>query len=147
MKTFKEHLKKEVVNEHVDNSMGVGVSTSKAADDAGNAHQVETPEVMQKVNAFIGSVCEQEFMTPNSAVEQLKAKLMTIGLDFDAQLDGQKGSVTSEVSQHGGRFGKDVDGSDLDDDGISHRKEGGLKLEVSYETLQNGSSKVFAKLV
>ena len=40
-----------------------------------------------------------------------------------------------------------VSNYDLNDDGISHRKEGGLKLEVSYETLQNGSSKVFAKLV
>ena len=52
------------------------------------------------------------------------------------------------ASQFGGRFGKDVDGSDINDDGISHRKEGGLKVEVSScETLENGSSKVFAKLV
>jgi len=55
--------------------------------------------------------------------------------------------VTAEVKQFGGRFGKDIDGTDLDDDGISHRKEGGLKLEVSYETLKTGSSKVYAKLV
>jgi hypothetical protein len=147
MKTFKEHLKKEVVSEAVDNSMGVGVTTSKATDDAGNAHQLEHPEVMQKVNAFIGSVCEQEFMTPNSAVEQLKSKLMTLGLDFKAQLDGQKGSVTSEVTQFGGRTGKDVDGSDLNDDGISHRKEGGLKIQFDYETTAHGMSKVYAKLV
>ena len=62
-------------------------------------------------------------------------------------MEGDNGKVTAEVSQHGGRFGKDLDGSDINDDGISHRKEGGLKLEVSYETLKNGSSKVFAKLV
>ena len=35
---------------------------------------------------------------------------------------------TAEVKQFGGRFGKDIDGSDLNDDGISHKKEGGLKL-------------------
>ena len=57
------------------------------------------------------------------------------------------GSVNIEVNQFGGRFGKDIDGSDIKDDGISHKKEGGLKLNVKYETLENGSSKVFAKLV
>ena len=36
---------------------------------------------------------------------------------------------------------------DINDDGISHRKEGGLKMEVSYETLKTGTSKVYAKLV
>ena len=34
------------------------------------------------------------------------------------------GSVNLEVSQFGGRFGKDIDGSDIKDDGISHKKEG-----------------------
>ena len=56
------------------------------------------------------------------------------------------GSVNIEVNQFGGRFGKDIDGLDIKDDGISHKKEGGLKLNVKYETLENGSSKVFAKI-
>jgi hypothetical protein len=51
------------------------------------------------------------------------------------------------VKQHGGRFGKDTDGSDIDDDGISHKKEGGLKIEFKHETLQNGATKVYAKLI
>ena len=36
---------------------------------------------------------------------------------------------------------------EFNDDGISHRKEGGLKLQVEYETLKTGMSKVYAKLV
>ena len=52
-----------------------------------------------------------------------------------------------EVKFGGGRFGKDIDGSDINDDGISHKKEGGLKLQVEYETLKTGMSKVYAKLV
>ena len=52
-----------------------------------------------------------------------------------------------EYLQFGGRFGKDTDGSDINDDGISHKKEGGLKIEVSHELLQTGTSKVYAKLV
>jgi len=78
----------------------------------------------------------------------LREKLQRIGLTVSpVDLEGDNGNVTAEVTQFGGRFGKDTDGSDLNDDGISHRKEGGLKLEVSYETLKNGTSKVYAKLV
>ena len=67
-----------------------------------------------------------------------------IGLSFKVPSDG---NATVEVAQFGGRFGKDVDGSDINDDGISHKKEGGLKIEFKSEKLDNGSHKVFAKLV
>ena len=56
------------------------------------------------------------------------------------ELKGDNGK-TIEVKQFGGRFGKDTDGSDINDDGISHKKEGGLKMEISYETLKNGTSR------
>ena len=72
---------------------------------------------------------------------------MAADLSFDCQIEGDKGSKTIEVKQFGGRFGKDTDGADINDDGISHKKEGGLKLNVEYETLKNGTSKVYAKLV
>ena len=81
------------------------------------------------------------------AKNELKEKLGRVGLSFDCQIEGDKGSKTVDVKQFGGRFGKDTDGSDINDDGISHKKEGGLKMEVSYETLKNGTSKVYAKLV
>ena len=80
-------------------------------------------------------------------MEQLASKLKTLGLDMNIPEMSGNGSVNLEVTQFGGRFGKDIDGSDIKDDGISHKKEGGLKLNVKYETLENGSSKVFAKLV
>ena len=62
-------------------------------------------------------------------------------------MEGASGKISAKVTQFGGRFGKDTDGTDLNDDNISHKKTGGLNLEVSYETLKNGSSKVYAKLV
>jgi hypothetical protein len=34
-----------------------------------------------------------------------------------------------------------------DDDGISHRKEGGLKLEFTWEKQSNNTYKVFANLI
>ena len=68
----------------------------------------------------------------------------------EVKLEGDKGSVTVNLSQFGGRYGKDVDSKPeevINDDGISHRKEGGLKLEFNFEKLNNNSSKVYAKLI
>ena len=148
MKTFKQMLKEG----HMQAKYGagqVGTATSNSPEDSNlGAHNVENAEILKRVNAFVGSIAEQEYLNPKAAVEALAMKLKTIGLDISpVEMTGDNGKVTAEVKQFGGRFGKDLDGADLNDDGISHRKEGGLKLEVSYETLKNGTSKVFAKLV
>ena len=64
-----------------------------------------------------------------------------------------KGKTVVEVSQHGGRYGKTSDNTtsgegDIENgDGISHRKEGGLKLEFNWERQPNNTYKVFANLV
>ena len=144
MKTFKQH-----VTEHSYMGGQVGTATSNSIEDSNiGTHNIHEPKVLEMINAFVGSIAMQEYLNPTAAVEQLTNKLKTIGLEVKLPaMEGTKGSVIGEVSQFGGRFGKDVDGSDINDDGISHKKEGGLKLEVSFETLENGSSKVFAKLV
>ena len=148
MKTFKQMLKEG----HMQAKYGagqVGTATSNSPEDSNlGAHNVENAEILKRVNAFVGSIAEQEYLNPKAAIEALAMKLKTIGLEISpVEMTGDNGKVTAEVTQFGGRFGKDLDGADLNDDGISHRKEGGLKLEVSYETLKNGTSKVFAKLV
>ena len=149
MKTFKQHIKEGGMTQSKYGAGQVGSTTSVSPEDSNiGAHNIENPEVLKKVNAFVGAIAEQEYINPEAALEQLGNKLKTIGLELgNVDMKGANGKVSVEVSQFGGRFGKDLDGSDLNDDGISHRKEGGLKLEVSYETLKNGSSKVFAKLV
>ena len=112
-------------------------------------HNIENAEICARVNAFVSVlIAEREYMNPQVTVDQLKEKLARIGLPVgECNLEGDNGKTTAEVKQFGGRFGKGLDGVDLNDDGISHRKEGGLKLEITYETLKTGSSKVFAKLV
>jgi len=143
MKTFKQHVKEGM------SPLGVGVTTSNSPEDGSiGVHNIHTPEVLERVNAFVGSIADREFIKPQQAIDELKEKLQRIGLTCgDCTLEGPNGKTTVEVKQFGGRFGKDTDGSDIDDDGISHKKEGGLKMEVSYETLKNGTSKVYAKLV
>ena len=140
MKTFKQHLKED---------HGVGTPEVNSVEDGSmGAHNIDDTKILEKVNGFVSSIANQEYLNPKAAVEQLANKLKTIGLGVSIpSMEGKSGSVTAEVNQFGGRFGKDIDGSDINDDGISHRKEGGLKLNVKYETLLNGSSKVYAELV
>jgi hypothetical protein len=150
MKTFKQHIKEGNKSQmYVGDAAGVGTQVQNSVEDSAiGAHNIHDPEVLKRVNAFVGSIADGEFLKPQQAVDTLREKLNRIGLTVSpVTMTGEKGKVTAEVKQFGGRFGKDTDGSDINDDGISHKKEGGLKLEVSYETLKNGTSKVYAKLV
>ena len=150
MKTFKQHIKEGNKSQmYVGDAAGVGTQVQNSVEDSAiGAHNIHDPEVLKRVNAFVGSIADGEFLKPQHAVDTLREKLNRIGLTVSpVTMTGEKGKVTAEVKQFGGRFGKDTDGSDINDDGISHKKEGGLKLEVSYETLKNGTSKVYAKLV
>ena len=84
-------------------------------------------------------------------------RMGTVGLNFTLPtIDGDKGNTTVEVNQFGGRYGKTTDnangpmshGTEIEDgDGISHKKEGGLKLEFNWEKQANNTYKVFANLV
>ena len=147
MKTFKQHVK-EAHSGYMGDGQGVGVAVQNSVEDGNiSAANIHDPEVLKQVNAFVGSIAEREYLSPQKAVNELKEKLGRVGLSFDCQIEGDKGSKTVDVKQFGGRFGKDTDGSDINDDGISHKKEGGLKIEISHELLQTGTSKVYAKLV
>ena len=145
MKTFKQHVKEGSDK----TAAAVGSQTTNSVEDSAlGPHNIQDPDVLKRVNAFVGSIAEREYMRPQFAIDELREKLQRIGLTVSpVDLEGDNGKVTAEVKQFGGRFGKDTDGSDINDDGISHKKEGGLKMEISYETLKNGTSKVYAKLV
>jgi len=150
MKTFKQHIKEG--HGYKGDAMGVGVETSKSVEDSKiGAHNIENPEVLEMVNAFVGSIADKEYLVPSQAINELKEKLGRIGLSFgNVELEGDKGTVQLEVKQFVGRYGKDTDTKPEDvinDDGISHRKEGGLKIEFKYEKLNNNTSKVYAKLI
>ena len=147
MKTFKQHIN-EGYKQGKYGAGNVGTPEVNSVEDGSiGVHNIHDPKVLERVNAFVGSIAGQEYLNPKAAMEQLASKLKTLGLDMTIPEMSGNGSANLEVTQFGGRFGKDIDGSDINDDGISHKKEGGLKLNVKYETLENGSSKVFAKLV
>ena len=149
MRSFKQHIKED---NYAGDAQGVGTSDQNSVEDSRmGAHNIENPEVLKQVNAFVGSIADREYINPSHAINELKEKLARIGLSFgNVILEGDKGSVTVDLKQFGGRFGKDVDTKPEDvinDDGISHRKTGGLKLEFNFEKLSNNTSKVYAKLI
>ena len=147
MKTLKQHIA-EGYKQGKYGAGNVGTPEVNSVEDGSiGVHNIQDPKVLERVNGFVGSIANQEYLNPKAALEQLASKLKTLGLEMTIPEMSGNGSVNIEVNQFGGRFGKDIDGSDIKDDGISHKKEGGLKLNVKYETLENGSSKVFAKLV
>ena len=147
MKTLKQHIA-EGYKQGKYGAGNVGTPEVNSVEDGSiGVHNIQDPKVLERVNAFVGSIAGQEYLNPKAAMEQLASKLKTLGLDMTIPEMSGNGSANLEVTQFGGRFGKDIDGSDINDDGISHKKEGGLILNVKYETLENGSSKVFAKLV
>ena len=147
MKTLKQHMA-EGYKQGKYGAGNVGTPEVNSVEDGSiGVHNIQDPKVLERVNGFVGSIANQEYLNPKAALEQLASKLKTLGLDMNIPEMSGNGSVNLELTQFGGRFGKDIDGSDIKDDGISHKKEGGLKLNVKYETLENGSSKVFAKLV
>jgi hypothetical protein len=138
MKSFKQH------NEAYTDQF----THQSAEDDNLGLFNVQDEASMQRLNGFVGALADKEYLQPGAAVEQLAMRLGTVGLNFTLpKIEGDKGNTVVEVSQFGGRFGKDTDGSDINDDGVSHKKEGGLKLEFNWEKQANNTYKVFANLV
>jgi hypothetical protein len=143
MKTFKQHIKEG-------GSYGVGTAhlASSVEDGSIGVHNIHEPAVLQRVNGFVGSIADKEYLQPESAINQLRAKLGTIGVQLkdSIKIEGKQGNFESALVFNGGRFGKDTDGSDINDDGISHKLGKELKLKGKYETLKNGAVKVYAEL-
>ena len=142
MKKFKEYLAE---------TGAVGVQNQASVDiDGYDTFDITNPSVLKRVNAFVGSIGDREYLIPESAVHQLRNFLMRIGLQFPKIDLPENGAVTAPLSQWGGRFGKTAE-TDFDefvnDDGITNRVEGGLSIKIESETAKNGSCKVYAKIV
>ena len=127
---------------------------TSAEDDNKHLSNVFDEKVVQRLNGYVGSIADREYLQPEAAIKQLNNKLEIVGLRFaEPKVDSDKGNATVELTQFGGRYGKTSDNTTSGDgdiengDGISHRKEGGLKLEFNWEKQPNNTYKVFANLV
>ena len=130
---------------------------NSAEDDNLGLFNVQDERVMQRLNAYVGALSQQEYMQPDAAMKQLNNKLNIVGLNFlEPKIESDKGNATVELTQFGGRYGKTTDnstgamsqGKEIENgDGISHKKDGGLKIEFNWEKQNNNQFMVSAKLI
>ena len=143
MKTYKQFIAEAGV---------VGLQHQTSVDvDGYDTYDIADPAVLKRVNAFVGSIADREYLIPENAIGQLRNFLMRLGISFGKVEIPESGTVTVPLTQWGGRFGKlpETDFDEfVDDDGITNRIEGGLSLQVKTEAVANtGSWKVYAKIV
>ena len=129
---------------------------ASAEDDNKGLFNVQDPASLQQLNGYVGSLADKEYLQPEAAIKQLNNRLGIAGYNFpEPKISGDKGKTTVEVTQFGGRYGKTTDnsngpmskGKEIEDgDGISHKKDGGLKVEFNWEKQSNNTYKVFASL-
>ena len=107
------------------------------------------PEVVKKLNAWVGTIAGS-YVLPEDAIHKLRSSLAKIGLSFgECNLEGNNGSLEKPLTLFGGRFGKGLEtpyDQFEEDDGISHVKEGGLKLVIGYEMNEDGSTGITASI-
>ena len=141
MKNFKTHITEA-------GATGIWNQTP-ISQDGNDSFNITNPEVLKRVNSFVGSIADREYLIPENAIGQLRNFLMRIGLQFPVVETPLPSAISLPLSQWGGRFGKDVDtpfDEFVNDDGITDRLPGGLSLEIKTETVANGSWKVYAAI-
>ena len=62
--------------------MLVHTEVNSVEDGSIGVHNIHDPKVLERVNAFVGSIANQEYLNPKAAVEQLASKLRTLGLEM-----------------------------------------------------------------
>ena len=149
MKSFKRYIKEvQGVGPGGGDAMDIGVDS----DTGMSAGDITNAETLKKLNAYIGTIGNMEYLLPEHALNRLRTSLMKVGLSFGEipAMEGSSGSFDLPLTRFGGRFGKDENTpSDefINDDGISHIIEGGLALKINYEmSPKNNSCRVFAKI-
>ena len=111
------------------------------------------PVVLKKINGLLGRMCKEN---SNSAdlepvVRQIRSSLSKMGLTFDAvpPMVEDKGKMSYPLKLYGGRFGK-LPNTPIDefvnDDGLQDQIEGGLSLEIRYETSDHNTCRMYAEI-
>ena len=133
MKSFKQHIKEMHGGQH-----------NVAVDLDINPAELGNPEVVKKLNAFVGSIGVREYLNPEAAVNELRNKLMRVGINFgDVQFTGEQGEISVPLVKHGGVYGKDTDSAPEE---IVNETESGRSINFVYEKLPTGTHKVFAQI-
>jgi len=135
MKKFKDYITER------------SLDTQNAIDDASFNNDLSNPDTIVKINSYLAQLGKMEHLVPENALNKLKEKLGRLSISFeDVELTGESDTYDLPLTQFGGRFGKDEEG-DIDDDGISHKVEGGLKLQLKHEVTSGNTHFLMAQIV
>jgi hypothetical protein len=140
----------QVITEGGKGMMVPGLNSQQASDGSVGLHELDKPENIERINAFISSslsnVPQAGTLDPRALLVQLRVELNKIGLDF--KYDGNlypKEHMEFALTQFGSRIEHDKDGNRRqEDDGITHRVGHPLKLvmdmqhppEVGFHSIQ-----------
>ena len=121
MRTYKELIEQigaALPRSYTDGSPTDGPTTS----DVGiNTHDIERPEVIDRVNAALAHLNKLSTSNPKRRIEEIKVALSHAGVDFDHTAVGIGKSSQVPVKHWGGRIGFDEEGNWVNDDGFSHK--------------------------
>ena len=107
-------------------------------------YDISDPEVLKRINAFVGSVANREFMIPENAVGQLQTFVERLGFTFDMPKSlPESGSVSLPLKRYGGVFGKSAT---TPFDEFDRDENLGKNLNVQIEGLRNNTFKVYDKI-
>jgi hypothetical protein len=139
----------DILNEQSKGMMVPGLNSQQASDGSVSLHDITEPEMIERLNAgiagFLSNIPSSGVVDPRDLLVRLRVELNHFGFDF--KYDGKDypdENMEFALTQFGGRTGVDEKGNQLNDDGITHRLGGALKLvmqmkhppEVGFHTIQ-----------
>lgn len=132
-KELRRIIEEYEVNETSRGMLVPGLNSQQASDGSVALHDITEPEMMERINAgissFLSNVPTRGIVDPRDLLVRLRVELNKFGFDF--KYDGKdypQEHMEFALTQFGGRSGIDDQAKKLDDDGISHRLGGALKL-------------------
>ena len=131
MKSFLEHINEEK-------------GGTSVIDNDYEMMDLNNEDHIKKLNAFVGSIGMKEYLVPEKAVDELRQKLMRVGINFgDVQFTGEEGEISVPLVKHGGVYGKDTDSAPEE---VVNETESGRSIRFVFEKLPTGTHKVFAQI-
>ena len=77
MKSYKEFMSEDAPGSKVGNSISINQTGGS------DPYDIQNDDVLKRVNAFVGSIADREYLIPENAIGQLQGFLERIGLCFE----------------------------------------------------------------
>jgi len=151
MKTYKE-LQEKI--DTIAESAYVSGGAARGAHSEFGVHRIENDEQVGRINAFLNAFTDKEFLSPKTAIAQIRHKLNMSGLDFEWN---NASVVTNEtmnlpLTRWGGSFGTtpthDLKTGFYKGDNIKEFNDGvGLSLRVNADQEDGGLYIIDARII